>query len=71
MVAMEKISTLISIFLKNTKKKILFMANGVPPTVLITYKYNKRQVTLFNFRQICFSINQNIVLKTISNVMGN
>lgn len=47
------------------------MANGVPPTVLITYKYNKRQVTFFNFRQICFSINQNIVLKTISNVMGN
>ena len=47
------------------------MANGLPPTVLITYKYNKRQVTLFNFRQICFSINQNIVLKTISNVMGN
>lgn len=45
MVTIEKISTLISFFLKNTQKKFLFMANGVPLTVLITYKHNKRQVT--------------------------
>ncbi len=45
MVTIEKISTLISFFLKNTQKIFLFMANGVLLTVLITYKHNKKQVT--------------------------
>ena len=47
------------------------MANSMPLTVLIIFKHNKRQVTLFNFRQICFSINQNIVLKVIYNTLDN
>lgn len=45
MVTIEKISTLISFFSEKYPKKFLFMANGVPLTVLITYKHNKRQVT--------------------------
>lgn len=44
MVTIEKISTLISLFLKKYKKK-LFMANSLPLIALITHKYNKRQVT--------------------------
>lgn len=68
---MEKISTLISFFYENMKKIFSYMANSMPLTVLIIFKHNKRQVTLFNFRQICFSINQNIVLKVIYNTKDN
>lgn len=50
MVTMGKISSLISFFMENMKKKISYMANSMPLTVLITYKNNKRQVTELNFR---------------------